>query len=77
MQSCKIPSGGCACDDASPDGDAGFIGDPLSAGVGPETIKPFAVVIIDGRTTVTLLTLAILSTLYCTIEEWCNRKASS
>ena len=40
-------------------------------------VKPFAIVIIAGLVTATLLTLAMLPALYRTIEEWHNRKASS
>jgi cobalt-zinc-cadmium resistance protein CzcA len=40
-------------------------------------VKPFAIVIIAGLVTATLLTLAMLPALYRTIEEWRNRKASS
>lgn len=41
----------------------------LSTGVGSETAKPFAVVIIGGLVTATLLTLTLLPLLYRHFEE--------
>lgn len=55
----------------------GLLPAALSTGVGSETVKPFAVVIIGGLVTATLLTLTMLPALYRTIEEWRNRKAPS
>lgn len=55
----------------------GLVPAALSTGVGSETVKPFAVVIIGGLVTATLLTLTMLPALYRTIEEWRNRKAPS
>ena len=42
----------------------GLLPAALSTGVGSETAKPFAVVIIGGLMTSTLLTLTLLSALY-------------
>jgi cobalt-zinc-cadmium resistance protein CzcA len=47
----------------------GLIPAALSTGVGSETAKPFAVVIIGGLVTATLLTLTILPLLYRYFEE--------
>jgi cobalt-zinc-cadmium resistance protein CzcA len=48
----------------------GLLQAALSTGVASETVKPFAVVIIGGLLTATLLTLTMLPALYRTIEEW-------
>jgi cobalt-zinc-cadmium resistance protein CzcA len=48
----------------------GLLPAALSTSVGSETVKPFAVVIIGGLITATLLTLTILPALYRNFEEW-------
>ncbi|SDA15267.1 cobalt-zinc-cadmium resistance protein CzcA [Nitrosospira sp. Nsp18] len=49
----------------------------LSTSVGSETVKPFAVVIIGGLITATLLTLTMLPALYRSFEEWREPKVIS
>jgi cobalt-zinc-cadmium resistance protein CzcA len=48
----------------------GLLPAALSTSVGSETVKPFAVVIIGGLISATLLTLTMLPVLYRTSEEW-------
>lgn len=48
----------------------GLLPAALSTSVGSETVKPFAVVIIGGLITATLLTLTMLPALYRKFEEW-------
>src|SRR6059058_665052 len=48
----------------------------LSHGIGSETQKPLAVVIIGGLVSATLLTLIVLPTLYLVIERRAARKAT-
>jgi len=51
----------------------GLIPAALSTGVGSETAKPFAVVIIGGLVTSTVLTLTMLPLVYGYIERRFNR----
>jgi cobalt-zinc-cadmium resistance protein CzcA len=48
----------------------GLLPAALSTSVGSETVKPFAVVIIGGLISATLLTLTMLPALYRNFEEW-------
>lgn len=48
----------------------GLLPAALSTSVGSETVKPFAVVIIGGLISATLLTLTMLPVLYRNFEEW-------
>jgi cobalt-zinc-cadmium resistance protein CzcA len=48
----------------------GLLPAALSTSVGSETVKPFAVVIIGGLISATLLTLTMLPVLYRNSEEW-------
>jgi cobalt-zinc-cadmium resistance protein CzcA len=52
----------------------GLLPAALSTSVGSETVKPFAVVIIGGLISATLLTLTMLPVLYRTSEEWVKTK---
>ena len=45
----------------------------LSHGIGSETQRPLAIVIIGGLVSATLLTLMVLPTLYLVIEQRANR----
>jgi heavy metal efflux system protein len=53
----------------------GLLPAAISTGVGSETVKPFAVVIIGGLVSATILTLTLLPTLYRNFEEWNRPKA--
>jgi cobalt-zinc-cadmium resistance protein CzcA len=53
----------------------GLLPAALSTSVGSETVKPFAVVIIGGLISATLLTLTMLPALYRNFEEWHKPKA--
>jgi cobalt-zinc-cadmium resistance protein CzcA len=55
----------------------GLLPAALSTSVGSETVKPFAVVIIGGLITATLLTLTMLPALYRSFEEWREPKVIS
>jgi cobalt-zinc-cadmium resistance protein CzcA len=48
----------------------------LSHGIGSETQRPLAIVIIGGLVSATLLTLMVLPTLYLVIERHANRPAA-
>ncbi len=48
----------------------------LSHGIGSETQRPLAIVIIGGLVSATLLTLVVLPTLYLVIERRANRGAA-
>jgi cobalt-zinc-cadmium resistance protein CzcA len=48
----------------------------LSHGIGSETQRPLAIVIIGGLVSATLLTLIVLPTLYLAIERHANRSAA-
>jgi cobalt-zinc-cadmium resistance protein CzcA len=53
----------------------GLLPAALSTSVGSETVKPFAVVIIGGLISATLLTLTMLPALYRNFEEWHKPRA--
>jgi heavy metal efflux system protein len=55
----------------------GLLPAALSTSVGSETVKPFAVVIIGGLISATLLTLTMLPALYRNFEEWHKPRAGS
>ena len=48
----------------------------LSRGIGSETQRPLAIVIIGGLVSATLLTLMVLPTLYLVIERRAHRDVS-
>jgi cobalt-zinc-cadmium resistance protein CzcA len=52
----------------------GLLPAALSTSIGSETVKPFAVVIIGGLISATLLTLTMLPALYRNFEEWHKTK---
>jgi cobalt-zinc-cadmium resistance protein CzcA len=52
----------------------GLLPAALSTSVGSETVKPFAVVIIGGLVSATILTLTLLPALYRNFEEWHKTK---
>jgi cobalt-zinc-cadmium resistance protein CzcA len=54
----------------------GLLPAALSTSVGSETVKPFAVVIIGGLISATLLTLTMLPALYRNFEEWHKTKVA-
>ncbi len=51
----------------------GLLSAALSSGVGSETARPFAVVIIGGLVSATLLTLTVLPLIYRYFEADCHR----
>ena len=55
----------------------GLLPAALSTSVGSETVKPFAVVIIGGLISATLLTLTMLPALYRSFEEWRKPEVTS
>ena len=54
----------------------GLLPAALSTSVGSETVKPFAVVIIGGLVSATVLTLTLLPALYRNFEEWRKTKVA-
>ncbi|HET7060575.1 MAG TPA: CusA/CzcA family heavy metal efflux RND transporter [Nitrosospira sp.] len=52
----------------------GLLPAAISTSVGSETVKPFAVVIIGGLVSATILTLTLLPALYRNFEEWNRTK---
>ena len=54
----------------------GLLPAALSTSVGSETVKPFAVVIIGGLVSATVLTLTLLPALYRNFEKWRKTKVA-